>query len=180
MLIRYSDSCDAITNFVSLTVIPKSCTVSKQSAIFTCEERNTWMELNYRWLPVPSEHTRDLVDFLIRSCMNHLLPYMVLAGDTDSKETFVQLRWEFLQDTIAFIEYNIMSGTWKEKKRTTPWVNFDDTSKFCGEKYIGSSRLNIYRFSFASHLRMAHELSLKVYKVKACLLRLQCRVSSKI
>ena len=80
---------------------------------------------------------------------------------------------------ISFIEYNITSGTWKEK-RSTPWVNFDDKSKFCGEKYIGSSRLNIYRFSFASHLRMAHELSLKVYKVKACLLRLQCRVSSKI
>ena len=36
-------------------------------------------------------------------------------------------------------------------------MNFDDTSKFCGEKYIGSSRLNIYRFSFASHLRIAHE-----------------------
>ena len=64
-----------------------------------------------------------------------------------------------------------MSGTWKEKKRSTPWLNFDATSKFCGEEYIGSSRLNIYRFSFATHLQMAHELSRKVYNVKACLLR---------
>ena len=99
MLIRYNDSCDAIIkNFVSLTVIPKSCTVSKPSAIFTCEERNTWRGLNYRWLPVPSEHIRDLVDFLIRSCMNYLLPYMVLAGDADSKEKLVHFRWECLQD----------------------------------------------------------------------------------
>ena len=49
---------------------------------------------------------------------------MVLAGDTDSKETFVQLRWEFLQDTIAFIEYNIMSGTWKEKKKNYTMSEF--------------------------------------------------------
>ena len=185
MLIRYSDSCDAITNFLSLTVIPKSCTVSKPSAIFMCEERNTWRVLNYRWLPVPSEHIRDLVDFLIRSCKNHLLPYMVLAGDTDSKEKFLQLRWECLQDIYTFGILPLSSTiSWveleKKKKISTPWSNFDDTSKFCGEKYIGSSRLNIYRFSFASHLRMAHELSLKVYKVKACLLRLQCRVSSNI
>ena len=40
-------------------------------------------------------------------------------------------------------EYNIMSGTWKENKRSTLWLNFDDTSKFCGEKYIGFSRWNI-------------------------------------
>ena len=79
MLIKYSDSCDAITNFVSLTVIPKSCIVSI-SAIFPCE------------------HIRDLVDFLIRSCMKHLLPYMVLAGDTDSKEKFV----ECVQDIYTF------------------------------------------------------------------------------
>ena len=166
MLIRYSDSCDAITNFVSLTVIPKSCrwpiVHCVDGAIFTYEERNTWMGLNYRWLPVPSEHIRDLVDVLIRSCMNHLLPSMVLAGDTDSKEKFVQLRWECLQDIYTFGIFPLSSTiSWveleKKKKRSTPWVNFDDTSKFCGEKYIGSSRLNIYRFSFASHLRIAHE-----------------------
>ena len=37
-----------------------------------------------------------LVDFLKQSRMNHLqntlLPYMVLVGDTDSKETFAWLR----------------------------------------------------------------------------------------
>ena len=136
-------------------------------AIFTYEERNTWRGLNYRWLPVPSEHIRDLVDFLIRSCMKHLLPYMVLAGDTDSKEKFV----ECVQDIYTFGIFPLSSIiSWveleKKKKRSTPWVNFDDTSKFCGEKYIGSSRLNIYRFSFASHLRMAHELSLRFTKWK--------------
>ena len=130
-------------------------------------ERNTWRGLNYRWLPVPSEHIRDLVDFLIRSCMKHLLPYMVLAGDTDSKEKFV----ECVQDIYTFGIFPLSSTiSWveleKKKKRSTPWVNFDDTSKFCGEKYIGSSRLNIYRFSFASHLRMAHELSLRFTKWK--------------
>ena len=120
MLIRYNDSCDAITNFVSLTVIPKSCTVSKPSAIFTCEERNTWRGLNYRWLPVPSEHIRDLVDFLIRSCMNHLLPYMVLAGDTDSKEKFVHFRWECLQDIYTLGIFPLSSTILRvelEKKR---------------------------------------------------------------
>ena len=240
MLIRYSDSCDAITNFVSLTVIPKSCTVSKPSAIFMCEEGNKWRVMNYRWLPVPSGHIRDLFDFLIRSCMNHVLPYMVLAGDTDSNgrdpfnqnfrkfrsktewigsvqpekfrknwSTFwggplfpvgpvwILVQWiapkgkvfsASLRVSSRYLSFGILplSSTisWveleKKKKISTSWANFDDTSKFCGEKYIGSSRLNIYRFSFASHLRMAHELSLKVYKVKACLLRLQCRVSSKI
>ena len=73
-----------------------------------------------------------------------------------------------------------MTGTWKGNKLSTPWLNFDDTSKFCGEKYIGSSRLNIYRFSFTTHLQMAHELRLKVYKVKACLGRLKYHVSSKM
>ena len=104
--------------------------------------------------------------------------------------TFVELCRECLQDIytlgifiIAFnlssqFEYN-MSGTWKENKRSTPWLNFDDTSKFWGEKCIGSSRFNIYWFFFASHLQMTHELSLKVYKVKACLLRLKCSVNSK-
>ena len=156
-------------------------------AIFTYEERNTWMGLNYRWLPVPSEHIRDLVDVLIRSCMNHLLPYMVLAGDTDSRKSLfsfaesvfkIFIRLEYFLYRVQYHEWNLK----RKKKRSTPWVNFDDTSKFCGEKYIGSSRLNIYRFSFASHLPVICELhtSLKVYKVKACLLRLQCRVSSKI
>ena len=147
---------------------------------------------------------------------DHLLPYMVLAGDTDSEgkvrsfslrvaspqTSFVGgemnawqtnpkgrlrggyaesvfkifIRLEYFLYRVQYYEWNLK----RKEKRSTPWVNFDDTSKFCGEKYIGSSRLNIYRFSFASHLRMAHELSLKVYKVKACLLRLQCRVSSKI
>ena len=114
-----------------------------------------------------------------------LLSYMVLAGDTDSKEKFVQLRWECPQDIYTFGILPLSSTISrveleKKKKGSTQWANFDDTSKFCGEKYIGSSHLNIYRFSFASHLRMAHELSLTVYKVKACLLRLQCHVSSKI
>ena len=101
--------------------------------------------------------------------------------------TFVELCWvssRYLYAwNIAFnlssqFEYN-MSGTWKENKRSTPWLNFDDTSKFWGEKCIGSSRFNIYRFFFASHLQMTHELCLKVYKVKACLLRLTCSVNSK-
>ena len=131
-------------------------------AIFTYEERNTWMGLNYRWLPVPSEHIRDLVDVLIRSCMNHLLPYMVLAGDTDSRKSLfsfaesvfkIFIRLEYFLYRVQYHEWNLK----RKKKRSTPWVNFDDTSKFCGEKYIGSSRLNIYRFSFASHLRIAHE-----------------------
>ena len=132
-------------------------------AIFTYEERNTWMGLNYRWLPVPSEHIRDLVDVLIRSCMNHLLPYMVLAGDTDSRKSLfsfaesvfkIFIRLEYFLYRVQYHEWHLKR---KKKKRSTPWVNFDDTSKFCGEKYIGSSRLNIYRFSFASHLRIAHE-----------------------
>ena len=185
MLIRYNDSWDAITNFVSLTVIPKSCTVSKPSAIFTCEERNTWRGLNYRWLPVPSEHIRDLVDFLIRSCMIiyfHIWFWRAIRTQRKSSFIFAEsvfkifIRLEYFLYRVQYYEWNLK----RKEKRSTPWVNFDDTSKFCGEKYIGSSRLNIYRFSFASHLRMAHELSLKVYKVKACLLRLQCRVSSKI
>ena len=102
--------------------------------------------------------------------------------------TFVELCWECLQDiyTLGILplssqfEYN-MSGTWKENKRSTPSLNFDDTSKFWGEKCVGFSRFNVYRFFFASHLQilMTHELSLKVYKVKACLLRLKCSVNSK-
>ena len=116
---------------------------------------------------------------------DHLLPYMVLAGDqTLRKSSFIFaesvfkifIRLEYFLYRVQYYEWNLK----RKEKRSTPWVNFDDTSKFCGEKYIGSSRLNIYRFSFASHLRMAHELSLTVYKVKACLLRLQCHVSSKI
>ena len=100
--------------------------------------------------------------------------------------TFVQLCWECgLQDiyTLGILplpsqfEFNIISRSWRENKRRTWWLNFDDTSKFWGEKYIGSSRLNIYRFFFASRLQMTHELN--VYKVKACLLRPKCRVSSK-
>ena len=80
-----------------------------------------------------------------------------LKGKVCSASLRVSSRYLYVWN-ISFIEYNIMSGTWKEKKKgSTPWVNFDDTSKFCGEKYIGSSRLNIYRFSFASHLRIAHE-----------------------
>ena len=63
--------------------------------------------------------------------------------------TFVELCWECLQDiyTLGILplssqfEYN-MSGTWKENKRSTPSLNFDDTSKFWGEKCIGSSRFN--------------------------------------
>lgn len=100
--------------------------------------------------------------------------------------TFVELCWECLQDNYTLgilplssqFEYN-MSGTWKENKRSIPSLNFDDTSKFGGEKCIGSSRFNVYRFFFASHLQMTHELSLKVYKVKVCLLRLKCSVNSK-
>ena len=109
---------------------------------------------------------------------------MVLAGDTDSKERSLSFAESVFQDIytlgILQFEYN-MSGTWKENKRSTPtpWLNFDDTSKYWGEKFIGSSRFNIYRFFFASHLQMLHELSFKVYKVKACLLRLKCSVNSK-
>ena len=92
---------------------------------------------------------------------------MVLAGDTDSKERslsfaesvfkiFMRLHWNIAFNLSSQFEYN-MSGTWKENKRSTPWLNFDDTSKFWGEKCMGSSRFNIYRFFFASHLQMTHE-----------------------
>ena len=37
-----------------------------------------------------------------------------------------------------------------------------------------------WRYVNTLYMRMAHKLSLKVYKVKACLLCLKCRVSSKI
>ena len=96
--------------------------------------------------------------------------------------TFVELCRDCLQDVytlgiLPLIYLHNLSTIWAENKRSTPWLNFDDTSKFWGEKCIG--RFNIYRFFFASHLQMIHELSLKVYKVKACLLRLECSVNSK-
>ena len=127
-----------------------------------------------RWLPEPfTEYLTSVNGF---------------GGRYRFEGTFVQLCWECLQYVytlawnIAFIftilvqyhEWNL-----KRKQRSTPSLNFDDTSKFWGEKCIGSSRFNIYRFFFASHLQMTHELSLKVYKVKACLLHLKCGVSSK-
>ena len=87
--------------------------------------------------------------------------------------------WNIILPLSSQFEYNIIGRTWKENKRSTSWLNFDDTSKFWGEKYIGSSHLNIYRFFLANRLQMTHELSPKVYKLKACLLRLKCRVSSK-
>ena len=43
----------------------------------------------------------------------------------------------------------------------------------------GGGRIKNGTSLFASHLQMTHELSLKVYKVKACLHRLKCSVNSK-
>ena len=143
--------------------------------------------LNYRWLPAPSEHIGDLVDFLIRSCMNHLQHTYFHIWFWRAIQIWRNVRWALHRESsrylyawnIAFnlssqFEHN-MSGTWKENKRSTPSLNFDDTSKFWGEKYIGSRRFNIYWFFFANDTRVSR----KVYKVKACLLRLKCSVNSK-
>ena len=119
---------------------------------------------------------------MYESFTEYLTSVYGFGGRYRFEETFVQLCWKCLQDIYKLgilplssqFEYNIMSGTRNENKRSKPWLNFEDTSKFWVEKYIGSSRLNI----FESHLQMTHELSLKVYKVKSCLLRLKCRVSS--
>ena len=104
--------------------------------------------------------------------------FVELCRELSVFKIFIRLHWNIAFNLSSQFEYN-MSGTLKENKRSTPWLNFDDTSKFWGENCMGSSRFNIYRFFFASHLQMTHELSLKVYKVKACLLRLKCSVNSK-
>ena len=107
------------------------------------------------------------------------LPYMVLAGDTDSKQT--SFRRPCLQVIYVFeilplssqVEYN-MSGTRKENKRkSTPSLKFRDNSKLSVLIAIDSPLPS-------SHLQIGHELRLKFYKVKVHFLRLKCRVSSKI
>ena len=84
-----------------------------------------------RWLPEPfTEYLTSVNGF---------------GGRYRFEGTFVQLCWECLQYVytlawnIAFIftilvqyhEWNL-----KRKQRSTPSLNFDDTSKFWGEKYI--------------------------------------------
>ena len=102
--------------------------------------------------------------------------------------TFVELCRECLQDVytlgiLPLIYLHNSSTIWVELEKKTKEVHHDwiltIQVRFWGEKCMGSSRFNIYRFFFASHLQMTHELSLKVYKVKACLLRLKCSVNSK-
>ena len=96
--------------------------------------------LNYHWLAVRSDHIRDPVcGFPNKVMYEHLqhtsLPYMVLAGDTDSKQT--SFRPPSLQDIYMLeilplssqFEYN-MSGTRKDNKRkSTPSPKFGDNSK---------------------------------------------------
>ena len=107
------------------------------------------------------------------------LPYMVLAGDTDSKQT--SFRRPCLQDIYMFeilplssqFECN-MSGTRKENKRkSTPSLKFGDNSKLSVLIAIDSPLPS-------SHLQIGHELRLKFYKMKAHFLPLKCRISSKI
>ena len=146
------------------------------------------------WITADFQYRRNIYGILWISLYGHVwiiyrIPYFHIwfwrAIQIRRNVCWALLR-ECLQDiyTLGILplssqfEYD-MSGTWKENKRSTLSLNFDDTSKFWGEKCIGSSRFNVYRFFFASHLQMTQELSLKVYKVKACLLRLKCSVNSK-
>ena len=107
------------------------------------------------------------------------LPYMVLAGDTDSKQTSFRpasLQHIYMLEILPLssqVEYN-MSGTRKENKRkSTPSPKFGDNSKLSVLIAIDSPLPS-------SHLQIGHELNLKFYKVKAHFLRLKCRVISKI
>ena len=128
MLIRYSDSCDAITNFVSLTVIPKSCrwpiVHCVDGAIFTYEERGKEY-MNGVELPL----TSSTVGTYTGSCWRpNTVMYESftsiygfggryrLKGKVCSASLRVSSRYLYVWN-ISFIEYNTMSGTWKEKKK---------------------------------------------------------------
>ena len=114
---------------------------------------------------------------------------MVLAGDTDSKERSLSFAESVFKIFIR-LEYCLYlhnsSTIWVELEKKTKevhhhWILTIQVSFGVKNVSIGSSRFNVYRFFFASHLQilMTQELSLKVYKVKACLLRLKCSVNSK-
>ena len=97
--------------------------------------RNTWRG----WITADFQYRRNIYGIL---CTNHLLPYMVLAGDTDWKETFVQLRWDCLQDIYTLGILPLSS--------TISWVELEKKKKEVHHEWILTIQVSfvwkIYRF----------------------------------
>ena len=97
--------------------------------------------------------------------------------------TVVELCWECLQDIYMLYLHN-SSTIWMELQKKTKEVHHHWILTIQVSFRVKNVSVPVVLMYINSSLRvickiMTHELSLKVYKVKACLLRLKCNVNSK-